>query len=712
MVPSVGPYKVLDQLGAGGMGEVYLAEDDRLRRLVALKRVADKRGGDADARARILHEARAVAKLHHSGIATIYDVIESDEDAWIVMEYVSGETLAARLRRGRMPLPEAIDFGSQMADALAEAHAHGVLHCDLKPSNVLVTPEGRTKLLDFGLARGMHTSSSTDETHEASEVTAPPGRLTGSAGYVAPERLSGARMDERGDVYSLGVILYEMVTGRRPFSGADMVSIAARALTSAPEAPAAIDSTIPQAVSDVILKALASNPALRFQTAADLAKAWKAAAPGERAAAPTRARRRGWQAAAAILVIAASVVALSFRMGWLPRRAAPTTNVAALADYDQATSALDRRALDEAIDAFGRALEKDPDYVLAYAGLASSYWEKYSSTGKKDAAWTAKAERACLEALRRNPDQVDVLIVLGGVYQAQNRPEEAVAVLQKALQLQAQSDDAHRVLGDAYAALARDAEAEAEYRKAIGIRPDDVDNRNRFGYFLYTRNRDAEAIVEYRRVTQLDPKRAAAYNALGVLAQRQRDLTGALQNYTRAADISPSSSIYSNMGTLSFWLGNFQEARRYYAKAITFKQDSAELHRNMGDALAASHDAAGATLTYRHALDLANKTVSDNPMDWKMMSLAALLEAKLSEHRIARERIDAALKLMAAQKSEDGDVYYRDAAIAALSSNVERALASLRKALDHNKTGLEAAHDPDLQLLHGRPEFEELVKSK
>jgi serine/threonine-protein kinase len=169
MLSSVGPYKVLNQLGAGGMGEVCLAEDPRLRRLVALKRLTGDHLADADARARILHEARAVARLHHSGIATIYDVIEDAGAAWIVMEYVRGETLAARLHRGVMPIGEAADFGLQMADALAGAHAHGVLHCDLKPSNVLVTPEGKTEAAGFRTGACNSHIDVADETREVSK---------------------------------------------------------------------------------------------------------------------------------------------------------------------------------------------------------------------------------------------------------------------------------------------------------------------------------------------------------------------------------------------------------------------------------------------------------------------------------------------------------------------------------------------------------------
>jgi tRNA A-37 threonylcarbamoyl transferase component Bud32 len=276
---TVGPYRLLRRLGAGGMGEVYLAEDSRLRRQVALKRLTDRTLCGAEVRARILREARAAGKLQHPGIAAVFDVVEDGEAVWIVMEYVPGETLAARLKRDRLPVDAALGIGTQIAEALAHAHAHGVVHCDLKPSNVQLTPDGRVRVLDFGLAQRPERALAAEETRLRSlDVSqADSGRVTGTAGYMAPERLRGLRPDERSDVYSLGVVLFQLLTGRKPFAGTDLVAVAAAALSAPAPAASSVEPEIPGAVSLVVSRALSADPAARFASATELVMALRAA---------------------------------------------------------------------------------------------------------------------------------------------------------------------------------------------------------------------------------------------------------------------------------------------------------------------------------------------------------------------------------------------------------------------------------------------------
>lgn len=320
---SVGPYRVIQRLGAGGMGEVYLAEDTRLRRKVALKRLRPEAVLDSEARAYALREARAAARLHHPGIATIFDIIENSDTLVIVMEYVDGETLSARIKRGALPVAEALDLAIQLADALADAHSHGVLHCDLKPANLHLTPANRPKILDFGLAQLSAGTRASDETRIATTVHSSLGSsMSGSPGYLAPERLSETPPDERSDVYSLGVVIFEMLTGRRAFPGGGLVAVAVQALTTPAPAPSSINPEIPPAVDQVVLKALTSDPAERFQNARELGDALRSVVRGEHIAMPApmapTARPVRWRAAliaAAVVVLAAGAIAIS---GWRP----------------------------------------------------------------------------------------------------------------------------------------------------------------------------------------------------------------------------------------------------------------------------------------------------------------------------------------------------------------------------------------------------------
>ena len=201
------------------MGEVYLAEDTRLGRHVALKRPSEDWLSMPDARERLHREASAAGRLNHPNIAAIYDVLDIDSQPYIVMEYVEGESLARVLRRGALPLDNAIAVGTEIAAALAAAHAKGIIHRDLKPANISLTPDGHAKVLDFGLAKGPPTKETTSQAG-LNTITVP-GQVMGTPGYSSPEQLVGAPADPRDDIYSLGVVLYELLCGRRPFDGTD-----------------------------------------------------------------------------------------------------------------------------------------------------------------------------------------------------------------------------------------------------------------------------------------------------------------------------------------------------------------------------------------------------------------------------------------------------------------------------------------------------------
>jgi serine/threonine protein kinase len=230
----VGPYQILEWLGGGGMGEVFLGHDPRLDRRVALKRLTAPDAGSPDAASRILREARAVARLTHAHIAGIYDVLEHEGHTYIVMEYVDGVSLSAHLAGGPRPASEVRAIGRQIASALAAAHAQGVIHRDLKPANIQVMHDGSIKVLDFGVARLAALPGRTmDVTRTPS---AGDGTVQGNPGtpiYMAPEQLVGRAADARSDIYSAGVVLFLMATGRRPYPEVNSAALAL-AMNAAP----------------------------------------------------------------------------------------------------------------------------------------------------------------------------------------------------------------------------------------------------------------------------------------------------------------------------------------------------------------------------------------------------------------------------------------------------------------------------------------------
>jgi len=258
-----GRYQVSGELGSGGMAHVYEALDLQLQRPVAVKVLREDLIGDPGFRTRFLQEARAAANLAHPNIVTVYDSGIDQDRFFFVMERVAGTDLKTLLRRrGRLPVDEAVQIMIQIAAGVGYAHRAGLVHCDLKPQNILVAPDGRAKITDFGIARAL----STIDPNESSEY------VWGSPQYFAPEQAAGAAPSPASDVYALGVILYEMVTGRLPFHAEDAQHLAELHVTADPPPPSRLNPEVSPVLQQIILKVLAKEPAARYRTADQLAR--------------------------------------------------------------------------------------------------------------------------------------------------------------------------------------------------------------------------------------------------------------------------------------------------------------------------------------------------------------------------------------------------------------------------------------------------------
>jgi hypothetical protein len=265
----LGPYEIVKALGAGGMGEVYEARDTRLDRPVAIKVLPAELAADATARARFDREARAIAALNHPNICALHDIGDADGRGYLVMERLEGETLQERLQRGPLDLAQAIDDGIALADALDAAHARGLIHRDLKPANIFITTRGIVKILDFGLAKSVQESN-VDITRSVNDALTTTGTTLGTVAYMSPEQLRGEPLDVRTDLFSFGLVLYEMATGARAFGGSTIVVAAAGILNQQPPAPRTIRAELPESLERVILKALEKDLARRYQSANEL----------------------------------------------------------------------------------------------------------------------------------------------------------------------------------------------------------------------------------------------------------------------------------------------------------------------------------------------------------------------------------------------------------------------------------------------------------
>jgi TolB-like protein/tetratricopeptide (TPR) repeat protein/predicted Ser/Thr protein kinase len=366
---TLGPYRLVEKLGEGGMGEVYRGVDTRLGRAVALKVISQRLVGDEASRRRFETEARAASALNHPAIVTIYDIGESDGQSWIAMELIEGRTLREAIAEGPVPIRRAWSIARQLADGLAAAHAKGIVHRDLKPDNVMVTAEGAVKILDFGVAR--QNTATTPEGASADTVTGSgtiAGAILGTVGYMSPEQAVGREADFRSDQFSFGAVMYELLTRQRAFHRSTSIETLTAILRDDPRPLAAIRTDASEALQRVIGRCLEKSPEQRFGSTRELAAALEALTPESFAgAAPTgtaplepgvtvRARPappRSWLAVAAAIVVAVVAGVLLWNR-WQGSRLPPITTVAVLpfenATQDEELEYLADGLTDELID--------------------------------------------------------------------------------------------------------------------------------------------------------------------------------------------------------------------------------------------------------------------------------------------------------------------------------------------------------------------------
>ena len=484
-------YEIKSLIGEGGMGQVYLAVDHKLERRVAMKFLPPALTADERAVRRLLQEARAAARLDHPNICAIHEIGEDAGRSFLVMPFLEGETLAARMQRGALDKSEAIGIAVQVASALAEAHERGIVHRDIKPQNIMLAPRGQVKVLDFGIAADQ--GGAPGESEETATRLTVPGTVLGTWPYMCPEQVRGEPLDGRTDIFSLGVVLFEAMWGFHPFKAPSAAEVASNVLTRDPLPVDGPDAAKSPALATIVRRCLEKDRARRYPTAADLIVALEAARSGASAPATPR-RRRGALGAAAFLVLIAIAAGTAGVMRWRARPAAtaPTSaqeKAAAYDDYIRGKVKLrltNRVGLDAAIALLQSAVAKDPTLAPAQADLARAYlYKAFEFSGPDDQNRLFEdAEVLIAKALALNPNLAEAYLARGILVwtHARNFPHElAIRAFRRAIELDPNLDEAHEALAVVYLHVGLFDEARGELQRALTINPDNTLARARIG---------------------------------------------------------------------------------------------------------------------------------------------------------------------------------------------------------------------------------------
>ncbi len=825
-----GRFRLLRPLGRGGMGEVYEAEDLQLRERVALKMIRREIAADPQAVARFKREILLGKRVAHPNVCRIHDLgvavaADGAETLFLTMQFLAGETLAKRMERGAMPADEAFPLIENMADGLAAAHDAGIVHRDFKSGNVmLIEVAGRLRAVvtDFGLARAVKESEDW--------TLSKPGAVAGTVGYMAPEQIRGESATAAADIYALGVVMYEMVTGRLPFSGDSQMEVALQHLNEAPPSPRRFAPALDAKWEAAILCCLRKNPGERFACADDLKAALGASDGGAIPRRRLRERKLAVISAAVIcLVLAAcsawfffakseqrvavleftsvddnpvnqafceglmetlasqlteleqfhdslSVVpasdirrekavsareaqrdfgvtlvitgsvqrapggirltinvvdarqlkqlrshtmfvaetdAVSMQEGVIAqvtdllniqlhpdaKRLLAQGNTAVPGAYDlylqgSGHLAAGRNGVDQAIESFSQALERDPNYALAHAGLGEAYWIKYSAT--KDRAWVDKAWSECRRSLALGPKLSEPHITLALLNTGTGNYEEALREAGKAIQTDPYNSRAYSELARALEAVGQLEKAETTLKKAIALSPGYWYNYIRLGIFYGKQARYKEAEAPFQRVIELVPENPAGYTNLGAIYHYEGREAEAENVLRKSIEVRPTPRAYANLATVYFFERRYADALPIMLKQVTDQTKDYVEWGNLGDAYrwtpGQREKAEGA---YRRAITLARAEIKVNQRDGDALGSLALYEAKVGETSGALADM---LKALAASP-KDKTVLFDAAVICELAGERARALKFIHGAIVGGYSPNEIATEPELEKL-------------
>ena len=723
-------YLITGRIGAGGMGEVWLARDTTLERDVALKVLP---AGDTDAvlrKERFFREARAASALNHPNIITIYEINSDQGIDFIAMEYVEGRTLGAMLQEGPMAIDLVQRYAMQIAEAVGRAHRAGIVHRDLKPGNIMVTNDGLVKVLDFGLAKVSHPSDASAATDMATQMALTrAGTTVGTLGYMSPEQAIGDHVDARSDVFSFGVILYEMLAGRLPFAGKTLSDVLHQLHFSEPPALESLRPDTPPSLRAIAVRSLGKRPENRFLNMSEVAIAIAGGTPASdptvaisSPAAPIAPARRGRRWIAIAALVAATVAGVAGAVAWRSRATDGSSNgsptSSAVASEPEGAYALTRSAAallsrpdrdgnaDRAITQLERVLGEDPNSAIAHAHLASAYLRKQQMN--PDPQWMKLARENAQRAITLNADLAAGHVAMGFVQLEAAERTEAARAFRRAADLDPVNPFPPLGLALNFAAQNLDGEAEAAFRQAIQLGPQEWRPQGEFAQFHFRRARYVEAVTHWEAALKLTPDNAVVMRNLGgayFLTGRPDEAASILQ---RALEIRPAAATYTNLGTIRFFQGRYTDAVAAFEKAVDLSANSHLFWGNLGDGYRwAPGRRPDAPAAYRRASELILQQMANKQGDSDLESRRAVYLVKQGDGAAALKTIEGVV----VRPNLTPQILFRATVVFELGGARDRALASLRRALEAGYAVADVASDPELTSLRTDARYHRLVDS-